>query len=122
MNFRVQFQISRVGTSLFSGGTVYVYVLMALYSELAVCSCQIIDSQPVVYIQCVGRYFYTQCQSPEPRDVVVVVHGGSHIWPLLRNIAKGTFNNLNLMDQVGSLLAKRQQNTLRKNPACRQTL
>ena len=38
MNFRVQFQICRVGASLFSGGAVYVYVLMVLYSELAVCS------------------------------------------------------------------------------------
>ena len=47
MNFRVQFQISQVGASLFLGGTVYVYVLMALYLDLGVCSCQIIDSQPV---------------------------------------------------------------------------
>ena len=48
MNFRGQFQISWVGTSLFSGGTVYIYVLMALYPELGVYSCWIIDSQPVV--------------------------------------------------------------------------
>ena len=47
MNFRGQFQISRVGASLFSGGTVYVDVLMALYPELGVWSCRIIDSQPV---------------------------------------------------------------------------
>ena len=47
MNFRGQFQISWVGASLFSGGTVYVYVLMALYSELGVYSYRIIDSQPV---------------------------------------------------------------------------
>ena len=47
MNFRTQFQISPVGTSLFLGGAFYVYVLMALYPELTVCSCQIIDSQPV---------------------------------------------------------------------------
>ena len=43
MNFRAQFQIS-----LFSCGTVYIDVLMALYKELSVCSCQIIDSQPVM--------------------------------------------------------------------------
>ena len=50
MNFRALFEIARVGASLFSGGTVCVSVLMALYPELAVCSCQIIDSQPVVII------------------------------------------------------------------------
>ena len=50
MNFRVQFQISWVGASLFSGGTVYVYVLMALYPELPVCSCRIIDSQPAFFL------------------------------------------------------------------------
>ena len=41
-----QFQISRVDASLFLGGT--VYVLMALYPELGVYSCRIIDSQPVI--------------------------------------------------------------------------
>ena len=46
MDSRAQFQISRVGASLFSGGA--VYVLMALYPELPVCSCRIIDSQPVL--------------------------------------------------------------------------
>ena len=50
MNFRARFQIFRVGASLFLGGTVYIYVLMALYPELVVCSCQIIDSQPVYNI------------------------------------------------------------------------
>ena len=34
MNFRAQFQISRVGASLFLGGIVYVYVLMALYPRI----------------------------------------------------------------------------------------
>ena len=33
MNLRVQFQISWVGASLFSEDTVYVYVLMTLYSN-----------------------------------------------------------------------------------------
>ena len=47
MNLNAQFQISWVGASLFSGGTVCVSVLMALYQELGVCSCRIIDSQPV---------------------------------------------------------------------------
>ena len=48
MNFRAQFQISRVGASLFSGGT--VYVLMALYLKLPVCLCRIIDSLPIIII------------------------------------------------------------------------
>ena len=48
MNFRAQFKIFCVGASLFSGGTVYVYVWMALYPELAICSYQIIDRQPVL--------------------------------------------------------------------------
>ena len=48
----MQYQIFRVGASLFSGGAAYVYVLMALYSELAVCSCQIIDGQPVLAMIC----------------------------------------------------------------------
>ena len=51
MNFRAQFQIPGVGASLFSGGTVYVYILMGLYKELDVCSCWVIDSQPVVMFQ-----------------------------------------------------------------------
>ena len=39
MNFGVQFQISQVGAPLFSGGAVYVYILIVLYPESAVCSC-----------------------------------------------------------------------------------
>ena len=45
MNFRAQFQIS-----LFLGGAVYVW--MALYQELAVSSCRIIDRQPVLNVLC----------------------------------------------------------------------
>ena len=58
MNFRAQFQISWVGASLFSGGTVYVYVSMALYPELGICLCRIIDSQPVPLFSLAGCHGY----------------------------------------------------------------
>lgn len=46
------------------------------------------------------RYFYTQSISPEPRDVVVVVHSNPPANALLKNIIKRTFDGLSLMDRV----------------------
>ncbi|XP_045114237.1 uncharacterized protein LOC123506332 isoform X3 [Portunus trituberculatus] len=50
------------------------------------------------------RYFYTQSKSPEPRDVVVLVHSGQNVKQLLRDIVIGTIDGLSLMDRVGLCL------------------
>ncbi|XP_063883218.1 uncharacterized protein LOC135112616 isoform X2 [Scylla paramamosain] len=50
------------------------------------------------------RYFYTQCKSPEPRDVVVVVHNCQRVQPLLKKIVMDIIDGLSLMDRVGLCL------------------
>ena len=68
-----------------------------LNSHIVISSVKIVFS---VYCKCFLRYFYTQSKSPEPRDVVVVVHSGQPVQQLLRDIVMGTIDGLSLMDRV----------------------
>ncbi|XP_050710974.1 uncharacterized protein LOC126995435 isoform X2 [Eriocheir sinensis] len=77
----------------FSEGTLFMYPSI---SKKEVLPCE--DYDPRL------RYFYTQSISPEPRDVVVVVHSHPPANTLLKNIINHTFDALSLMDQVGLCL------------------
>ena len=64
--FRHEFQSTVSKFQIFWVGAVFVYVLMALCPELGVCSCQIIDRQPVLDI---GFYCVFLC-----KDFLIIIY------------------------------------------------